>query len=67
CPSDAEIARARGSRSARRARGLLAHMEGAGLIETRDTAKGRIIGLPKLGWETAPGDPDAESDGLEVA
>ncbi|MBF0393459.1 MAG: hypothetical protein HQL38_12340 [Alphaproteobacteria bacterium] len=30
-------------------------------------AKGRIIGLPKLGWETAPGDPDAESDGLEVA
>jgi hypothetical protein len=60
CPSDGELARARGSRSPRRARGLLDYMESRGLIATRSDAYGnRIIALPTLGWETAAGKPDA--------
>jgi len=58
CPSDAAIARARGSRSPRRARGLLGYMEDRGLLTIRDNLYGkRIITLPTLGWETAPGNP----------
>ncbi|MGE5506714.1 MAG: ATP-binding protein, partial [Actinomycetota bacterium] len=64
CPSDADIARARGTRSARRARGLLGYMEGRGLVAPREDAFGmRVISLPTLGWETAPGDPNAGGDG----
>ncbi|HET8725914.1 MAG TPA: ATP-binding protein [Alphaproteobacteria bacterium] len=63
CPSDSEIARARGSRSPRRARGLLTYMEQRGLIVCRDDVYGsRIIALPELGWETAPGNPDAADE-----
>lgn len=63
CPSDSAIARARGSRSPRRARGLLTHMEEKGLIAIRDDLYGnRIIALPGLGWETAPGNPDRTED-----
>ncbi|MFA7431667.1 MAG: hypothetical protein WCZ23_16030, partial [Rhodospirillaceae bacterium] len=63
CPSDAAIARARGSRSPRRARGLLTYMEDRGLLAIRDDLYGkRIITLPTLGWETAPGDPDRPDD-----
>jgi hypothetical protein len=67
CPSNATIARARGSRSARRALGLLSHMESQGLITMVEDAWGmRTITLPALGLETQPGDPNAE-DADEVA
>jgi len=67
CPSDFDIARARGSRSPRRARGLLSHMEQSGLIVVSEDLHGqRIIALPDLGWETQPGDPHAPGeDGRE--
>src|SRR3546814_11681131 len=61
CPSDGVLARARGSRSPRRARSLLTYMEQQGLIACHEDVYGnRIIPLPALGWETAPGSPDAE-------
>jgi hypothetical protein len=59
CPTDLAIARARGSRSPRRGRGLLDYLEGQGAIHMRVDAYGkRVIALPSLGWETAPGMPD---------
>nr|CAM75228.1 conserved hypothetical protein [Magnetospirillum gryphiswaldense MSR-1] len=61
CPSNAQIARARGSRSPRRALGLLEHMEGQGLITSDVDAYGnRTIAVPALGWQTQPGNPDAD-------
>ncbi|MGE5545546.1 MAG: helicase HerA domain-containing protein [Solirubrobacterales bacterium] len=67
CPSDAEIARARGSRSPRRGRVLLTYMEERGLVVTRaDTYGNRALLLPALGWETAPGNPDAPADGDDL-
>lgn len=63
CPSNAQIARARGSRSPRRALGLLDHMANAGLIVVDIDAYGdRVIALPSLGWQTAPGNPDLEDE-----
>ncbi|NFV81982.1 ATP-binding protein [Magnetospirillum aberrantis] len=63
CPSNAQIARARGSRSPRRALGLLDHMANAGLIVVDIDAYGdRVISLPSLGWQTAPGNPDLEDE-----
>ncbi|HYG89675.1 MAG TPA: ATP-binding protein [Azospirillum sp.] len=63
CPSDAEIARACGSRSSGRARRLLAYMEQRNFVVSRnDRAGHRIIALPALGWETAPGDPNASDE-----
>lgn len=60
CPSDADIARAYGSRSARRARRLLDFMEERQVIVCRaDSAGRRIVAIPGLAWETAPGDPNA--------
>jgi hypothetical protein len=60
CPSDGEIARACGSRSPGRARRLIAYLEGRNLVVTRNDPRGlRILSLPDLGWETAPGDPNA--------
>lgn len=64
CPSDTEIARARNSRSPRRARGLLDYMESRGLIVMRDDDGMRVIALPDLGWETAPGDPQAGEEAV---
>jgi len=67
CPSNAQIARARGSRSPRRALGLLEHMESQGLITSDIDAYGnRTIAVPALGWQTLPGNPDAE-DAEDVA
>ena len=67
CPSNAQIARARGSRSPRRALGLLEHMEGQGLIVSDVDAYGhRTIAVPALAWQTLPGNPDAD-DADEVA
>ncbi len=61
CPSDAAVARARGSRSPRRGRGLLEYLAGQGVVEIDEPGPGRrVILLPTLGWATAPGDPDAD-------
>ena len=61
CPSDSDLARARGSRSPRRARGLLAHLEQRGVIACREDVYGlRRVTVPQLGRDTAPGDPNAE-------
>lgn len=57
CPSDADVARAYGSRSPGRARRLLAYMEERQVIVCRQDAKGRrIVAIPGLAWETEPGD-----------
>lgn len=65
CPSDADVARACGSRSRGRARRLLTYMEQRGFIATRSgLGNTRSIALPALGWETALGDPNAD-DGSE--
>jgi uncharacterized protein len=60
CPSDAEIARAFGSRSPGRARRVVAFMEERGIVVVRVDYRGnRIVAIPELGWETGPGDPKA--------
>jgi hypothetical protein len=60
CPGDAEIAKAYGTRSPGRARRLLAYMEERGFIVCASDMRGnRIVSLPDLGWQTAPGMPDA--------
>jgi hypothetical protein len=65
CPSDAVLARAYGSHSARRARRLLAFFEERGLLVVRTDFHGkRVLAFPDLGCETAPGDPDAPDDGF---
>jgi hypothetical protein len=56
CPSDDEIARAYGTRSAGRARRVLGWMEERGyLVVAADMRGNRIVQLPDLGWQTAPG------------
>ncbi|OYQ32813.1 ATP-binding protein [Niveispirillum lacus] len=68
CPSDADVARACGSRSPGRARRLLSYLEQRGVIVQRTLIGGlRSIGLPHLGRETAAGDPHAPDprDGAE--
>ncbi|MFG1465054.1 ATP-binding protein [Xanthobacter sp. DSM 24535] len=60
CPSDADVARAYGSRSPGRARRLLAYMEERQVIVCRLDGLGRrIVAIPGLAWETEPGDPNA--------
>lgn len=59
CPSDADIARAYGTRSPGRARRILAWMEERGfLVVASDLRGNRIVQLPDLGWQTAPGDAE---------
>ncbi|MCO4315834.1 ATP-binding protein [Phyllobacterium sp. 21LDTY02-6] len=63
CPSDATLARAYGTHSARRARRLLTYFEERGLIVVRtDFTGNRIVAFPDLGLETAAGDPNAPDD-----
>jgi uncharacterized protein len=60
CPPDLTIATALGSRSLRRARSMLTYMEQQGLIASFEEMDGsRVIALPGLEWQTAPGDPNA--------
>ena len=60
CPSDAEIAQAYGSRSLARARRVLGFIEELGAIACRPDLTGRrIIAIVGIGWETAPGSPEA--------
>jgi hypothetical protein len=62
CPPDEALAVAYGSRSAGRARRLLSWLEEQGCIVTRaDRAGRRIVAIVGLGWETAPGDPNARA------
>ncbi|WP_424360698.1 helicase HerA domain-containing protein [Methylocystis parvus] len=63
CPSDAEVARAYGTQSPRRARRLLAYMEERQVIVCREDGQGRrIVAIPGVAWETAPGDPNAAAE-----
>ncbi|HEY0291557.1 MAG TPA: DUF87 domain-containing protein, partial [Hansschlegelia sp.] len=56
CPSDGEIAKAYGTRSTGRARRLLTYMEERGFIACASDLRGnRIVMLPDVGWQTAPG------------
>jgi uncharacterized protein len=65
CPSDADVARACGSRSAGRARRLLTYMEQRGHIVIREARDGgRVIAIAGLAWETASGDPNAGGEAL---
>jgi hypothetical protein len=59
-PSNAELARAYGTHSERRAQRLLGYFEERGLLVVRTDFHGqRILAFPDLGCETAPGDPNA--------
>jgi len=63
CPSDARIARAYGTHSARRARRLLGYFEEQELIIVHADQSGkRIVGIPELQAETAPGAADAPDE-----
>src|SRR5690606_12357982 len=63
CPSDAMIARAYGTHSARRARRLLGYFEEQGLLVVHsDLSVKRIVAFPDLAAETAPGAADAHYD-----
>ncbi len=62
CPGDAALAKAIGSRSPGRARRLLGYMESRGAVVSRTDFRGnRVIAVPGLACETAPGDPKAEA------
>ncbi|MFO1151609.1 MAG: ATP-binding protein [Alsobacter sp.] len=64
CPPDAAIAQAFGSRSPGRARRVVAYMEERGVVVCRSDYRGnRVIAIPDLGCETAPGDPKAAWEG----
>ncbi|MET3661856.1 ATP-binding protein [Aquamicrobium ahrensii] len=68
CPSDATLARAYGTHSARRARRLLTYFEERDLIVVRtDFHNNRIVAFPDLGCETAPGDPNAPDEAAPSA
>ena len=68
CPSDARIARAYGTHSARRARRLLGYFEEQGLIVVHADFSGkRIVAFPDLQAETAPGSADAPDEGEQQA
>ncbi|WP_046868694.1 ATP-binding protein [Microvirga massiliensis] len=57
CPDDLELAKACGSRSPGRARRLLAYLESRDVVVVRqDRAGGRIVAVPDLSCETAPGE-----------
>jgi hypothetical protein len=68
CPSDARIARAYGTHSARRARRLLGYFEEKELIVVHADFSGkRIVAFPDLDAKTAPGDADAADDEATLA
>ncbi|OQP88241.1 ATP-binding protein [Rhizobium rhizosphaerae] len=68
CPSDAMIARAYGTHSARRARRLLGYFEEQGLVVLHSDPFGRrIVAFPDLQAETAPGAADAPPEETRAA
>ncbi|MEO5806339.1 ATP-binding protein [Devosia sp.] len=67
CPSDITLARLYGSHSASRARRLLTWFEERGLLVVRlDFRNNRVVAIPELGVETAPGDPNGPDDLAEA-
>lgn len=68
CPSDARIARAYGTHSARRARRLLGYFEEKELVVVHADFSGkRIVAFPDLDAKTAPGDADAADGDISFA
>lgn len=71
CPSDARIARAYGTHSARRARRLLSYFEEQGSVVVHTDFSGRrVVAFPDIDCQTAPGDanaPDADGAGQAAA
>ncbi len=66
CPADAEVARRCGMHSAGRARSRIGHLDKGDLVVLRTDMSGRRVAvLPDLGWQTAPGDPDAPASTSE--
>ncbi|MFC0407412.1 helicase HerA domain-containing protein [Roseomonas elaeocarpi] len=61
CPSDAAVAQAYGTRSLGRARRVITYLEEQGMVVVQQGREGRRVALVELGWETAPGDADAEA------
>ena len=60
CPSDSVLAEVYGTHSHGRARRLLGYLEERGALVCRiDFAGQRILALPMVGAETAPGSPNA--------
>lgn len=60
CPGNNALAKAYGTRSHRRAGRLLTYMEEHGFLLCASDLRGnRIVTLNDLGWQTAPGDPNA--------
>lgn len=67
-PSNADLARAYGTHSARRAQRLLTYFEERGLLVIRTDFHGkRILAFPDLDCETAPGDPNAAHEARDAA
>jgi hypothetical protein len=67
CPSDAELARAYGTHSVSRARRLLTYFEERGLLVVRTDFRGRrVVAIPEIGHETAPGDPNLSEPRVEA-
>ncbi|WFR96960.1 ATP-binding protein [Rhizobium tumorigenes] len=63
CPSDARIARAYGTHSARRARRLLSYFEEQGSVVVHTDFSGRrVVAFPDIDCQTAPGDANAVDD-----
>lgn len=57
CPPDSALAAILGSRSARRGRAILGHIERSGWLVVREDLTGRrMIAIPAAGWETEAGD-----------
>jgi hypothetical protein len=61
CPADTVLAEIYGTMSVGRVRRMIAFIEEQGLFVTRTDLSGkRSIGLPHLGWTTAPSMPDPQ-------
>jgi hypothetical protein len=68
CPSDARIARAYGTHSARRARRLLGYFEEQGIVVVHADFSGkRIVAFPDMDCQTVPGDANAPDAGGDQA
>ncbi|MGA1803567.1 helicase HerA domain-containing protein [Rhizobium sp. HT1-10] len=66
CPSDARIARAYGTHSARRARRLLSYFEEQGSVVVHTDFSGRrVVAFPDIDCQTAPGDANAADEVVE--
>jgi hypothetical protein len=65
CPSDARIARAYGTHSARRARRFLSYFEEQGSVVVHTDFSGRrVVAFPDIDCQTAPGDANAPDEAV---